>query len=81
MHKLVHLILCNILLDNSANLCYNISTVKELIQMKFVPIEKQQKKAQRAYNAQKRGNPIPPSRRGKTPYEYKMMKLKLKGVE
>ena len=60
---------------------YVIDISQELIQMKFVPIEKQSKKAQRAYNAQKRGKPIPPSRRGKTPYEYKMMKLKLKGIE
>lgn len=47
--------------------------------MNFVPYEKMSKSAKRAVNAQKRGNPIPPSRRGKTPLDYKKAKTKLKG--
>ena len=38
---------------------------------KYIPLEKMSKKEQRVYYAQMRGSPIPPSRRGKTPREYK----------
>lgn len=49
--------------------------------MKFVPVEKRNKRAQREYYKQKRGCAIPPSRVGKTVHEYKKRKQELKECE
>lgn len=54
---------------------------KELTAMKFVPVEKRSKRAQREYYKQKRGCAIPPSRVGKTVHEYKKRKQELKERE
>lgn len=47
-------------------MCYNIYSKGVDTMEKYIPLEKMSKKEQRAYYAQMRGSPIPPSRRGKT---------------
>lgn len=49
--------------------------------MKYIPLEKQSKKAQKAYYSKKRGAPIPPSRVNNGVRQYKDKKRLLKGVE
>ena len=68
-------------------MCYNIYSKGVDNMKKYIPLEKMSKREQRAYYAQMRGSPIPPSRRGKTPREYKeylqkkRMEREVKGYE
>lgn len=45
--------------------------------MKYIPLEKMSKKAQKAYYKQYRGEPMPAPKIGKEVYEYKRKKEKL----